>query len=610
VAKRVMVFGIDAASPELVDRFVSEGAMPHTKRLMDRGVFADSALNPHPTLTPSNWTTIATGAWPGTHGITDFDVHKPGEPLDKVHLGFSTEFCDVEYLWDAVERAGKRAVLLKYTASWPPTIERGLQVDGCHPNCGHQLAPEALYVAGETWGKVSHDNPDLPPLTVDHHGPQAPRPIEVGLKPADGGSALAAELPIRSAMAEPVMITAVARKEDGVYRSVQIGTGGAVQPGEWTGWIPISFGEGPERSGQVRFKLQSMDPETGAFHLYRTMIMPEAGWSKPAGLARELVASCGPFIQGPPVAAAEQGWIDPITFLEVCEYKEKWFADAAIAMLSRGPWDLFMMQTHVIDHALHLWMVQADPLTAKSAAESEEYLGYLRNLFSAVDRMVGSVVDACASEDTLVVIVSDHGAKTWDMEICDRQDYDRQKPVREILREAGLAAYTADPQTGREVVDWSRTKAKEQRGVHVYVNIRGRDPDGIVEPGEEYERVRGQVIDALLSHRDPKTGRCPFTLVLRREDARILGQYGEKTGDVVYAIGDRYAYLHGQQLPTCVYGISSLKSLFVMAGPGVKRCVRMERTMWLVDVVPTICRLTGWPVPGGCEGGILYQALE
>ena len=47
-----------------------------------------------------------------------------------------------------------------------------------------------------------------------------------------------------------------------------------------------------------------------------------------------------------------------------------------------------------------------------------------------------------------------------------------------------------------------------------------------------------------------------------------------------------------------------------MAGPGVKKGLALDRTVWLVDVVPTVCHLAEWPVPKQTEGAILYQAFD
>ena len=88
-----------------------------------------------------------------------------------------------------------------------------------------------------------------------------------------------------------------------------------------------------------------------------------------------------------------------------------------------------------------------------------------------------------------------------------------------------------------------------QRSCWVYVNLQGRDPDGIVPP-DQYAAVQDRIIDALLAYRDPATGLCPYSLVLRKQDARILGLHGDRIGDVVFAVREEFSDEHGQILGT------------------------------------------------------------
>lgn len=607
---KLMLFGLDCATPELTQRFVEEGAVPNLSALMRRGVFAEKCLPPFPTLTPSNWTTVATGAWPSTHGITDFEVHHPGEPLDVTHTGFNSGECSAEYLWSAAERAGKTSVLVKYPASWPPTITRGFQVDGCIPNCAHHIAPDQMFISGEQLLAASEPlGSELACVLVPPDKPQRVHVLK--LVPHDSGRLRAetAVLPYRGAAAEFVIVV------DPQRLRLQVHAGGRSRAqladlgqGEWSDFTPVSFGPDPQSQGWTRFKLLSLH-EGGRARLYSTAVMPRRSWTFPADLAPELCDAVGPFIQGPPVEAVERGWIDPMTFIEACRFKIDWLARASNYLLSKQPWDLYFVQSHSIDHAQHCYIVQADPLTARSQEESQQYLSYLRELYSAVDEMIGKVVESSGDANALVIVLSDHGGKSWEREAVLHQNFDRRALVRKILCEAGLLHYLAET-GGKTAVDWSHTKAIPQREIHVYLNVRGRDPDGIVEPGEEYERVRNEVIATLKDYRDPETGRSPFALVLKQEDALILGIRGPRCGDVIYAMEGSYAYLHGQHLPTTQFGISSLRSLFVMAGPGVKHGVRLDRTIWLQDVVPTACYLMDLPVPRDCEGAVVYQALE
>ena len=126
VANRLILIGLDGLNPEMIEKLVSEDKLPAMARLIEQGVFS-AALSASPLDTPTNWTGIATGAWPGTHGITSFGIHMPGRDLgDPLLGGFNTNLCQAEPLWDVAERAGKVPFLFDYPGSWPPTIQRGV----------------------------------------------------------------------------------------------------------------------------------------------------------------------------------------------------------------------------------------------------------------------------------------------------------------------------------------------------------------------------------------------------------------------------------------------------------------------------------------------------
>ena len=127
-AKRAMVIGMDGASMELVLRMVDEGYMPNLQKQMERGVHKPM-IGVFPTLTPPGWTALMTGSWPGTHGVTDFNIRKPGASLDTWVYGINTGVCKSEYIWNTLEHAGKKPILVKYEMSWPPTVTTGVQFE-------------------------------------------------------------------------------------------------------------------------------------------------------------------------------------------------------------------------------------------------------------------------------------------------------------------------------------------------------------------------------------------------------------------------------------------------------------------------------------------------
>jgi predicted AlkP superfamily phosphohydrolase/phosphomutase len=144
---------------------------------------------------------------------------------------------------------------------------------------------------------------------------------------------------------------------------------------------------------------------------------------------------------------------------------------------------------------------------------------------------------------------------------------------------------------------------------HIWVNLKGRDPDGIVEP-EDYEGTRDEIIAALYDLRDAETGVPIVTMAMRREDARILGLDSDMAGDVIWAVRADYDQAHGSQLPNSALGVSSIRSAFVMAGPGVKQGYELQQRAFLTCVTPTIAYLMRLPMPRQADGPVLWDALE
>ena len=199
------------------------------------------------------------------------------------------------------------------------------------------------------------------------------------------------------------------------------------------------------------------------------------------------------------------------------------------------------------------------------------------------------------------------------VDLSETKAYEWNIPkARELLEDAGYLVYDKPRGDPKRRIKWSKTRAVCQRTCHIYLNVKGRDPQGIVKPGKEYEKVREEIIDLLYTYRDPKTRNRPVILALRREDARMLGHFTERSGDIVYALRDDYSGLaHGYQLPTAESGEGQQRALLVMAGPGIKKNYALERTMNIIDIVPTVCHLVDdLPLPCDVDGAIVYQALE
>jgi predicted AlkP superfamily phosphohydrolase/phosphomutase len=100
--KKILFLGLDAAMPDLVKKFVAEGVMPNTAKLMNQGVFS-RLETVFPPLTAAAWTAIVSGAGSGTNGVPSLMVKHPGEELDHWHTSFDRREVLCETLWDVAK---------------------------------------------------------------------------------------------------------------------------------------------------------------------------------------------------------------------------------------------------------------------------------------------------------------------------------------------------------------------------------------------------------------------------------------------------------------------------------------------------------------------------
>jgi len=159
-------------------------------------------------------------------------------------------------------------------------------------------------------------------------------------------------------------------------------------------------------------------------------------------------------------------------------------------------------------------------------------------------------------------------------------------------------------------IDWSETYAVQQRGNHIYLNIKGRDEHGIIEPEDQYEWEE-EIMTRLYGYKHPVSGKRLIALALRNRDAILLGMGGPECGDILFWIAEGHNYDHGDSLSTSYgYAGTSVSPIFIAAGKGIKENFLTDRIIRQVDVAPTVAELTGLRMPAQCEGAPVYQIIE
>jgi len=149
--------------------------------------------------------------------------------------------------------------------------------------------------------------------------------------------------------------------------------------------------------------------------------------------------------------------------------------------------------------------------------------------------------------------------------------------------------------------------------------LRGREPEGIVEPGDEYEDLRSFLIENLLRLTDPETDECVISEAFRREEV-YDGPYVYRAPDVIY-VPREYRYLGVDDLkpahlfePTREWeaggtGYHRMEGVLLAAGKHIAKGKRVHSAK-IIDLAPTILYLFGLAIPRSMEGSILTEMLD
>ncbi len=135
---KIMVLGVDGMDPRLSKKYIEEGKMPNLKKLVERGAQRDDLvlIGAQPTVTPPQWTTLAYGCYPSTHGITQFSRALPGKIEQMSGYNLDSRIVTAEPSWNCLVEAGRKTLVFHWPGgAWPPTSdsENLYVIDGAAP---------------------------------------------------------------------------------------------------------------------------------------------------------------------------------------------------------------------------------------------------------------------------------------------------------------------------------------------------------------------------------------------------------------------------------------------------------------------------------------------
>ena len=564
--RRVIVLGIDGMDPGYLQRFIDEGRLPNFARLAAEGSFAPLETS-MPPLSPVAWSNFITGMDPGGHGVFDF-LHREAATIEMypptyrvLPAGRSLRFGSWELpltgggvelvrrgraLWEILEDAGVPTTIYRMPMNFPPVEAGGQSLSGMG-------TPDVLGTSG-TYALYT----DYPPANADDlsggtfhlvevvdHRVQATLvgpPNTFRRLPSESGAA-------RLAGVEPdyenpdlaidfeVLVDPEAPAAKIVIQDAEV----ILNEGEWSDWVGVEFEAVPFVAGvgaAARFYLQEVRPD---FRLYVTPLQidpsnPALPLSTPADWAGELSAALDRFYTQE-LPEDTDAYLDGVftarEFWEQARFvygEQRRALDHALAGFDEGFLFFYFSSVDQGSHMLHHFGDAEHP----AFVEDDLLADGLATLYEEMDEALGRVVEWIGDDErTTLIVMSDHGFTPWYWTV----------QLNSWLVDQGYVALRDPSRQGQSPlflnVDWSRTTAYALGLQGLYVNLAGREEQGIVAPEAEYEALLDRLEADLLAMVDERNGRSPVSLAYRsREELR--GPYADEAPDIVVGYSRGY----------------------------------------------------------------------
>ena len=316
--------------------------------------------------------------------------------------------------------------------------------------------------------------------------------------------------------------------------SIEIEVSGSkhrLKAGEWTGWVDFVFPFNPliKLRGISRFHLLSVQPEVKLYlspiNFDPRHLPPGFKVSAPDDWAPELAKEHGPYKTiGWQIDtwAISEGFATEKIFWDDMEWTVTQSRKIFNALLQRDD-DLLVQCFEFPDRVGHVFWRIVDPKhPAYDAKLAAEWGDALLKAYQLMDEIVGDAMKAAEQKNALLIVASDHGFASFRRHV----HYNTWLVLNGYMTlKSGVQVKDRNVEMlfdqGQfwENVDWSKTRAYAMGLGEVYVNLKGREAQGIVEPGAEYDALKKELQTRLVQMVDPETNEHPVRRVLTREEA-------------------------------------------------------------------------------------------
>ena len=542
---KVIVFGIDGLDANITEKLMDAGELPTFQKLREIGTYRRLATT-NPAESPVVWSSIATGKNPGGHGIFDFIHRNPKNYLPELSLSiinprnltnaYRSMFLHPrksKAFWQICSEHSVPVTVIRWPVTFPAEKVEGKLLAGLGvPDIQGNLGRYTLY--------TDQPQPDSSDTVEKKQRKGLIREVQVsndvietvvtGPIVAKLGRPQPAEIPMQILIDRGNEATTI--RVDGSNYTVKVGG--------WSDWIHLTFDIGFRRTanGVARCYLAGIQPN---FNLYFSPIQVDPAnpifpicW--PEDYSKQLTKDIGNYhTLGMPedTNAFEDDSLSVDAFLESCETimqeREKMLWKE-LKHFRKGVFAFVFDTTDRIQHTF--WRARDRKHPFFDQAFAHKYGHVIDDYYRRMDAIVGELLKV-VDDKTLLLVLSDHGFST----------FRRSVHVNSWLTQRGFMTlqHPPDDDEGHPLfknVDWNKTRVYALGFSSIYLNLKGREGNGIVQPSDAKDLKRKIATDLALL-KDPKTGEPVIEQIYDGNDL-YKGKYADESPDLV--IGFRPGY--------------------------------------------------------------------
>jgi predicted AlkP superfamily phosphohydrolase/phosphomutase len=623
---RLVIVGLDGLDPSLAEKFMAEGKLPNLSRIRAEGAYARLRTTTPP-ISPVAWSSFMTGTNPSKHNIFDFLSRDPRSylpALSSAHIGKPSKVFSLGGMelplskpeirgmrksvpfWKILGDHGIFCTILRVPITFPPEKFKGHLLSGmCVPDLKGSQGTFSYYTSNPAKAQAMEGGVSIPVKIAGER-------IETHISgPMNTLRRKAAELRL------PMTITLLPGE-----RSARILVDGQeirLKKGEFSPWVRLTFkpGLGFKARCICRFFISEIQPE---FEMYVTPLnidpeKPSLPISHPVYYSTYLSKLLGRFVTlglANDTWALNEGALSEQAFLDLAysnhEEWERIFFNA-LSKTKRGVVACVFETTDSIQHMFFRYLDKNHP--ALKAGRPQMSAQVIEDLYRRMDALVGQVREQLDRRSTLMVM-SDHGFKS----------FRRGVNLNSWLHQNGyLALKDGVTESGEWLgnVDWKKTKAYALGLGGIYLNLRNREADGIVAPGEEARALKRELTGKLAGLIDSDMGDRAINAVYDSEEI-YKGPYKENSPDLIvgYSEGYRASWDSVKGIVRSAVFEDNDKAwsgdhcIDPSVVPGVlfssQALNTAEPSIW--DIAPTALDLFGIPVPAHMDGKPLIDPGE